>query len=109
MCRLESISSCAATTSSSANVRSTTGRTAPLSTSGQTAMAVSATISASEADFERYSSHHRHSTLAWARRNPKHPNTVATLAKSRADWMAYLGWTRPHYGWTIFVARKADQ
>ena len=70
---------------------------------------VSATISASEADFERYASHHRHSTLAWARRNPKHPNTAATLAKSRADWMAYLGWTRPHYGWTIFVARKADQ
>lgn len=67
---------------------------------------VSATISASEADFERYASHNRHSTLAWARRNPNDPNCTATLAKSRADWMAYLGWTRPHYGWTIFVGRK---
>ncbi|MGN6158410.1 MAG: SAM-dependent methyltransferase [Devosia sp.] len=69
---------------------------------------VSALISASDADFERYASHHRHSTLAWARRNPNHPNTAATLAKSRADWLAYLGWTRPHYGWTIFVARKTS-
>jgi cyclopropane fatty-acyl-phospholipid synthase-like methyltransferase len=68
---------------------------------------VSATISASEADFERYVSHHRHSTLAWARDHAGHPDHAAALAKSRADWMAYLGWIRPYYGWTIFVGRKA--
>ena len=68
---------------------------------------VSATISASDADFERYVSHHRHSTLRWAREHPTHPDQREVLAKSRADWMYYLKWIRPHLGWTIFVGRKA--
>ncbi|HHY48880.1 MAG TPA: class I SAM-dependent methyltransferase [Alphaproteobacteria bacterium] len=69
---------------------------------------VSATISASEADFERYASHHRHATLIWARQNPDHPDTPEILAKSRADWLYYQQTIRPHLGWTIFVARRAD-
>ena len=68
---------------------------------------VSATISASEADFERYASHHRHSTLVWARENPDHPETPAVLKKSRADWMHYQQTIRPQLGWTIFVARRS--
>ena len=68
---------------------------------------VSATISASEADFERYVSHHRHSTLTWAREHPHHPDQEEFLAKSRADWRYYLQWIRPYLGWTIFVARKS--
>jgi len=67
---------------------------------------VSATISASDADFERYVSHHRHATLRWGRQHTGHPNQAEILAKSRADWMYYLKWIRPHLGWTIFVARK---
>lgn len=68
---------------------------------------VSATISASDADFERYASHHRHSTLRWAREHPGHADQAVILAKSRADWTYYLRWIRPHLGWTIFVGRKA--
>jgi cyclopropane fatty-acyl-phospholipid synthase-like methyltransferase len=68
---------------------------------------VSATISASEADFERYASHQRHSTLVWARENPTHPETPEILRKSRDDWMHYQRVIRPQLGWTIFVARRA--
>lgn len=68
---------------------------------------VSATISASEADFERYASHHRHSTLVWARENPQHPETPEVLKKSRDDWMYFQRVIRPQLGWTIFVARRA--
>jgi cyclopropane fatty-acyl-phospholipid synthase-like methyltransferase len=67
---------------------------------------VSATISASDADFERYVSHHRHATLRWAREHPNHPAQAEILAKSRADWNYYLRWIRPHLGWTIFVGRR---
>src|SRR5688572_4430645 len=67
----------------------------------------SATISASEADFERYASHPRHSTLVWARENPDHPETPEVLRKSRADWLNYQREVRPQLGWTIFVGRRA--
>lgn len=67
---------------------------------------VSATISASDADFERYASHHRHSTLTWARAHPEHPETPAILQKSRADWMHYQQTIRPQLGWTVFVGRR---
>jgi SAM-dependent methyltransferase len=67
---------------------------------------VSAMISASDADFERHVSHHRHATLRWARENPDHPDHDAVLDKSRADWTYYLRTVRPLLGWTIFVARK---
>ncbi len=69
---------------------------------------VSATISASEADFERYASHHRHATLTWAREHPQHPDHAEVLAKSREDWLRYQREIRPMLGWTIFVARKYD-
>jgi SAM-dependent methyltransferase len=68
---------------------------------------VSATISASEADFERYASHHRHSTLVWAREHPEHAETSEILKKSRADWMYYQHVIRPQLGFTIFVGRRA--
>ncbi|MEQ1770763.1 MAG: methyltransferase domain-containing protein [Devosia sp.] len=64
---------------------------------------VSAMISASDADFERYASHHRHATLRWARDNPGHVDHAAVLEKSRADWTYYLRTIRPLLGWTIFV------
>ena len=67
---------------------------------------VSALISASDADFERYASHHRHATFRWARQHPEHPHHDDVLEKSRADWSEYLRRTRPLLGWTIFVARK---
>lgn len=67
---------------------------------------VSATISASEADYERFESHRRHSTLAWGRENAGHPDHADVLARSRANWMMYLKTIRPLLGWTIFVARK---
>jgi SAM-dependent methyltransferase len=67
----------------------------------------SATISASEADFERYASHHRHSTLVWARENPDHPDTSEVLRKSREDWLHYQREIRPTLGWTIFVGRRS--
>ena len=68
---------------------------------------VSATISASDADFERYVSHHRHATLDWAREHPDHPDSDEVLDKSRDDWMYYLQTIRPLLGWTIFVGRRA--
>lgn len=68
---------------------------------------VSALISASDADFERYASHHRHATLRWAREHPDHPDHDAVIEKSEADWRHYLEVIRPQLGWTIFVARKA--
>jgi SAM-dependent methyltransferase len=67
---------------------------------------VSALISASDADFERYASHHRHATLRWAREHPAHPEHDEVLDKSRADWTYYLRTIRPMLGWTIFVGRK---
>ncbi|MEO8758744.1 MAG: class I SAM-dependent methyltransferase [Devosia sp.] len=67
---------------------------------------VSALISASDADFERYASHHRHATLRWARQNPTHPDQEAVLKKSQDDWTYYLKTIRPMLGWTIFVGRK---
>lgn len=67
---------------------------------------VSALISASDADFERYVSHHRHATLRWAREHPGHPERDDVLEKSRADWTYYLKTIRPYLGWTIFVGRK---
>jgi cyclopropane fatty-acyl-phospholipid synthase-like methyltransferase len=66
----------------------------------------SATISASEADFERYASHHRHSTLVWARENAEHPDTSEVLRKSREEWLHYQREIRPTLGWTIFVGRR---
>ena len=69
---------------------------------------VSATISASEADFERYISHHRHATLAWAREHPDHPDHADVLKRSRDEWMYYLRTVRPYLGWTIFTARRRD-
>jgi cyclopropane fatty-acyl-phospholipid synthase-like methyltransferase len=67
---------------------------------------VSAVISASDADFERYVSHHRHSTLRWGREHADHPDHAAVLERSRADWTHYLRIVRPYLGWTIFVARR---
>lgn len=69
---------------------------------------VSALISASDADFERYVSHHRHAAIRWARENPGHPDHDAVLAQSRTDWTFYLKAIRPYLGWTIFVARRND-
>jgi cyclopropane fatty-acyl-phospholipid synthase-like methyltransferase len=67
---------------------------------------VSAVISASDADFERYVSHHRHTTLRWARENPTHRDHDAVLDKTHDDWMYYLRTIRPMLGWTIFVGQK---
>jgi SAM-dependent methyltransferase len=67
---------------------------------------VSALISASDADFERYASHHRHATLRWARENPDHPDHDDVLEKCNADWNYYLKTVRSMLGWTVFVARK---
>lgn len=67
---------------------------------------VSALISASDADFERYASHHRHATLRWAREHPDHPDQDEVLDKSRADWGEYLRTIRPLMGWTIYVGRR---
>lgn len=69
---------------------------------------VSALISASDADYERYVSHHRHSALRWAREHPQHPDAEDVLEKSREDWGYYLRTIRPYLGWTVFVARKSD-
>jgi len=68
---------------------------------------VSALISASDADFERYASHHRHTTLRWVRDNPDHPDRDAVLDKSNDDWGHYLRVIRPTLGWTIFAGIKS--
>ncbi len=67
---------------------------------------VTATISASDADFERYASHHRHATLTWARRNPGHMHEASMLETSQQHWAHYQQHVRPMLGWTIFVARS---
>lgn len=67
---------------------------------------VSAMISASDADFERYASHHRHATIRWAIENPSHPDHDEVLNKSADDWNYYLRQIRPHLGWTIIVGHK---
>jgi SAM-dependent methyltransferase len=67
---------------------------------------VSALISASDADFERYASHHRHATIRWAIENREHPDHDEVLDKSTADWTYYLRTIRPHLGWTIVVGHK---
>lgn len=69
---------------------------------------VAAMISASDADFERYASHHRHATLTWAEAHPEHPDHAEVLRKSREDWTYYLRTVRPHLGWTIFAGRRHD-
>ncbi len=67
---------------------------------------VAAMISASDADYERFVSHHRHATLRWARQNPDHPDHDDVLDKSNDDWGNYLRVIRPLMGWTIFVGIK---
>jgi ubiquinone/menaquinone biosynthesis C-methylase UbiE len=67
---------------------------------------VSAMISASDADFERYASHHRHATIRWAIENRGHPDHDEVLHKSAGDWNYYLRQVRPHLGWTILVGHK---
>ena len=67
---------------------------------------VSALISASDADFERYASHHRHATIRWAIENRGHPDHDEVLNKSSDDWNYYLRTIRPHLGWTIVVGHK---
>lgn len=67
---------------------------------------VGALISASDADFERYASHHRHSTVRWVIQNPNHSDRDEVAEKSSADWMYYLRTIRPHLGWTILVGHK---
>jgi ubiquinone/menaquinone biosynthesis C-methylase UbiE len=67
---------------------------------------VSALISASDADFERYASHHRHATIRWAIEHRDHPDHDEVLSKSAADWSYYLRSIRPHLGWTIIVGHK---
>jgi SAM-dependent methyltransferase len=68
---------------------------------------VSAMISASDADYERYASHHRHATLRWSRENPDHPDVDDVRDRSHADWTNYLRTIRPMMGWTIIVGRKS--
>ena len=67
---------------------------------------VSALISASDADFERYASHHRHATIRWAIENRDHPDHDEVLNKSADDWNYYLRQIRPYLGWTIVVGHK---
>ncbi len=69
---------------------------------------VSAMISASDADYERYASHHRHATLRWVRENPGHRDRDDVLELSNEQWRTYLRRIRPLFGWTIFVAHKAS-
>ncbi len=67
---------------------------------------VGALISASDADFERYASHHRHSTVRWVIQNLGHPDREEVADKSANDWNYYLRTIRPHLGWTILVGHK---
>ena len=67
---------------------------------------VSALISASDADFERYESHHRHATIRWAIENRGHPDHDEVLHQSTDHWNYYLRTVRPMLGWTIIVGHK---
>lgn len=68
---------------------------------------VTAMISASDADFERYASHHRHATVRWVLQHPGHADEQDVAHKSADDWNYYLKTVRPHLGWTILVGHKA--
>jgi len=67
---------------------------------------VGAMISASDADFERYASHHRHATVRWMLNHPDHPDREALARRSDDEWTSYLRSTRPYLGWTIVVGHK---
>jgi SAM-dependent methyltransferase len=69
---------------------------------------VSAMISASDADFERYASHHRHATVRWALHNKTHRDHADVVDKSAADWSYYIRTIRPMLGWSIVVGHKAE-
>ena len=68
---------------------------------------VSALISASDADFERYMSHHRHATVRWALTHKDHPDHDEVASRSMDEWNNYLRKVRPYLGWTIVVGHKA--
>ncbi len=68
---------------------------------------VSALISASDADFERYMSHHRHATVRWMIDHKDHPDHDDVRDRSAEEWNHYLRTMRPHLGWTIVVGHKA--
>jgi hypothetical protein len=67
---------------------------------------VSARISSSDADFERYMSHHRHATVRWALTHKDHPDHDEVAQRSADEWNYYLRTMRPHLGWTIVVGHK---
>jgi SAM-dependent methyltransferase len=68
---------------------------------------VSALISSSDADFERYMSHHRHATVRWAQSHRNHPDHDEVVERSNGEWNHYLRTMRPYLGWTIVVGHKA--
>jgi SAM-dependent methyltransferase len=67
---------------------------------------VSALISASEADFERYVSHHRHATVRWTMTHRDHADHDEVAERSLNDWNYYLRTIRPCLGWTIVVGHR---
>lgn len=67
---------------------------------------VSAMISASEADFERYMSHHRHATVRWLLSHPDHADHDEVARRSSEEWTNYLRVVRPHLGWNIVVGHR---
>lgn len=67
---------------------------------------VGAMISASDADFERYASHHRHATVRWALEHRDHPDHDEVVEASLKGWNDYLRTVRPHLGWTIVVGHR---
>ncbi len=71
--------------------------------------AVGALISASDADFERYESHHRHATVRWMLSHPGHPDRDDLVRRSNEDWNDYLRNVRPYLGWTIVVGHKTGE
>nr|AIA14168.1 Methyltransferase domain protein [uncultured bacterium] len=68
---------------------------------------VGAMISASDADFEGYRSHHRHATVRWALTHRDHPDHDDVVKRSDEEWSYYLRTVRPYLGWTIIVGHKA--
>jgi SAM-dependent methyltransferase len=68
---------------------------------------VSALISASDADFERYMSHHRHATVRWALTHRDHSDHDEVAERSTEEWNYYLRTVRPYLGWTIVVGHKS--